>query len=43
MAAGSARANRASRPTMNRVRTSDVPPAEISGSWTPVTGSRPTT
>ena len=31
-AAGSARAKRASSPTMNRVSTSDVPPAEISGS-----------
>jgi hypothetical protein len=28
---------------MNRVTTSDVPPAEISGSWTPVTGRSPTT
>jgi hypothetical protein len=43
MASGSERANRASSPMMKRVSTSDVPPAETSGSVTPVTGSRPTT
>ena len=43
IAAGSARANRASSPTTNRVSTRDVPPAEISGRVTPVTGSSPTT
>jgi hypothetical protein len=43
MAAGSDRAKRASRPTMKRVRMRDVPPAEISGRVTPVTGSNPTT
>ncbi len=43
MASGSCRAALASTPKTNMVTTSDVPPEEISGSCSPVTGSSPTT
>ena len=33
----------ASRPSIARTVSVDVPPAEISGSWIPVTGSNPMT
>ena len=42
-ASGSARANEASTPIMARVTTSALPPSEISGSGSPVTGISPTT
>ena len=40
-ASGSCRAAFAITPIMKSVVAVDVPPAEISGSWIPVTGSRP--
>ena len=43
IASGSWRAALASMPNTNMVTTSDVPPEEISGSVSPVTGSSPTT
>ncbi len=43
IACGSRRAKFASRPKMAIVTTSEVPPAEIIGSVSPVTGSRPIT
>ena len=43
MASGSCRAAFVMIPNTNMVTTSEVPPDEISGSCSPVTGSSPTT